>query len=113
MACIWATRLGLDNNLLVMTPRCAGLPAVQGAFRGLGDTRTPLNATLLCNTINIVLNYILLFVLHWGVAGSAWATVTAEVLPLSSVHSPDADACSLQQLALEDAALPPSLAQYI
>ena len=66
---------------------------LQGAFRGLGDTRTPLYATLLCNAINIGLNYVLLFVLHLGVAGSAWATVSAEVRWPSLRISPSLSLC--------------------
>lgn len=58
---------------------CMKVCRLQGAFRGLGDTQTPLYATLLCNGLNVILNYTLLFVLHWGVAGSAWATVGSEV----------------------------------
>jgi len=47
-------------------------------FRGLGDTRTPLAATLGCNAVNLVLNPLLIFGLGWGVAGAAQATVLAE-----------------------------------
>lgn len=53
--------------------------AGQGVFRGLGDTRTPLAATLGCNAANLVLNPLLIFGLGWGVAGAAQATVLAEV----------------------------------
>ncbi|KAK9794036.1 hypothetical protein WJX73_008223 [Symbiochloris irregularis] len=61
-------------------PALVVLFVLQGAFRGLGDTRTPLYATLFCNAVNIAFNYMLLFVFHWGIAGSAWATVGAEAL---------------------------------
>ena len=53
----------------------------QGVFRGLGDTRTPLVATLGCNALNLALDPLLIFALGWGVAGAAQATVLAEVYP--------------------------------
>lgn len=52
----------------------------QGAFRGLGDTRTPLYATLICTLVSLGLDVLLIFQLGYGVAGAAWATVIAEVL---------------------------------
>lgn len=55
---------------------------MQGAFRGLGDTRTPLFATLISTGLSLVLDVVLIFTLGWGVAGAAWATVLAEVLTL-------------------------------
>ena len=51
-------------------------------FRGIGDTRTPLYATLFANLINLVLDYGLIFgelgLPKWGVAGAATATVVSE-----------------------------------
>ena len=51
-------------------------------FRGVGDTRTPLYATLFANLINLVLDYGLIFgewgLPKWGVAGAATATVVSE-----------------------------------
>jgi MATE family multidrug resistance protein len=51
-------------------------------FRGLGDTRTPLVATLVANTINIVLDYGLVLgrlgLPAWGIAGAGVATSIAE-----------------------------------
>ena len=55
------------------------MSAVQGVFRGLGDARTPLAATLGCNALNLALDPLLIFALGWGVAGAAQATVLAEV----------------------------------
>jgi MATE family multidrug resistance protein len=47
-------------------------------FRGLGDTRTPLYATLLANAVNAVLDYGLIFgelgLPAWGVRGAGAAT---------------------------------------
>jgi len=51
-------------------------------FRGIGDTRTPLYATLLVNVLNAVLDYGLIFgrlgLPAWGVSGAATATALSE-----------------------------------
>jgi MATE family, multidrug efflux pump len=53
-------------------------------FRGLGDTRTPLIATLVANAANALLAYALVFghfgLPAWGVAGAGVATSIAEAL---------------------------------
>ncbi len=71
-----------------MQPRLWGAGAVTGTmvlasfFRGLGDTRTPLYATLVANVINAVLDYGLIFgrlgLPEWGAAGAGAATAIAE-----------------------------------
>ncbi len=50
-----------------------------GAFRGVSDTRTPLVVTVVANVINGALDVGLVFGLHLGLSGIAWATVAAEV----------------------------------
>lgn len=66
--------------------RCGGflfalLAAAIGAFRqAQGDAKAAMHAALLANVVNIPLNYLLLFGLHWGVRGSAFATVIATVV---------------------------------
>ncbi|MEW5300951.1 MAG: hypothetical protein WDW36_003839 [Sanguina aurantia] len=55
--------------------------ALQGIFRGLSDTRTPLAATLTSNIINCVLGLLFIFGLGMGVGGAALATVLAQALP--------------------------------
>jgi len=52
--------------------------AATGVLRGLQDTRTPLVASVLGFTSNIVLNLVLVYGLGWGIAGSAWGTVLAQ-----------------------------------
>ncbi len=56
--------------------RCGGS---QGVFRGLGDTRAPLYATLWVNAANILLCPALIFWAGLGVRGAAIATVASEV----------------------------------
>lgn len=53
--------------------------ALQGVFRGLGDTRSPLWATILCNGVNVVLDALFIMYFGWGVAGAAWATIIGQV----------------------------------
>lgn len=52
--------------------------AVQGAFGGLMDTKTPLYAVGVGNLVNIILDAILVFPLGLGVRGAALATVTSD-----------------------------------
>jgi hypothetical protein len=56
---------------------------VQGVYRGLGDTRTPLWGTLACNAINVILAPLLIFSADWGCRGAALATVTSQVIASS------------------------------
>jgi MATE family multidrug resistance protein len=66
--------------------RALAAPAVlvvragHGIFRGHQDTRTPLVVTAALNGANLVLDPILIFAAGWGIAGAAWATVTAQWL---------------------------------
>lgn len=53
--------------------------ALQGVYRGLGDTRTPLYATVASNLVNVVLGYFLIFSFGLGIRGAALATVCSQV----------------------------------
>lgn len=61
-----------------------GIPAAMfynftsSVLRSIGDSKTPLYAMLLSSVINVVLDFLTVFVLGWGVAGAAWATVFAQ-----------------------------------
>ncbi|RAL48880.1 unnamed protein product [Cuscuta campestris] len=72
--------------LKYMTLRALGAPAVllslamQGIFRGLKDTRTPLYATAIGDLANIILDPIFIFACHWGVSGAAIAHVISQYL---------------------------------
>lgn len=61
-----------------------GSVALASFFRGLGDTRTPLYATVVANIVNAVLDYGLIFgklgMPEWGVLGAGFATSLAEWL---------------------------------
>jgi putative MATE family efflux protein len=64
--------LGAPSMLLVL--------AGTGVLRGLQDTRTPLLITVTASILNVALNAALVLGLRWGIAGSAWGTVTAQTL---------------------------------
>lgn len=53
--------------------------AAEGAFRGFGDTRTPLLASGVAAALNIVLDPLLMFTLGMGMRGAALATALAQV----------------------------------
>ncbi len=57
--------------------------AGHAAFRGAGDTRTPLLITLIMNCLNVLFNWFLIFGIwifpRMEVAGAAWGTVIAYV----------------------------------
>lgn len=61
-----------------------GLPAMllvfaaTGLLRGLQDTRTPLYVAGIGFGANIALNYVFIYLLGWGIAGSAAGTVVAQ-----------------------------------
>ena len=64
---------------------CIGLPcaliamAGQGYQRGIGQLRGPLVVIVVANIVNIALELLFVYVLRWGLAGSAWGTVIAQM----------------------------------
>ena len=51
----------------------------QGVQRGAADYRSPLVVLLVANLVNAVLEVLFVFGFDWGVPGSAWSTVIAQV----------------------------------
>jgi putative MATE family efflux protein len=51
----------------------------QGVQRGVSDYRTPLVILLTSNAVNAVLEVLFVYGFGWGVPGSAWSTVIAQV----------------------------------
>ncbi|XP_044490868.1 protein DETOXIFICATION 43-like [Mangifera indica] len=85
--------MGVKSDSPMMTPaqkyltlRSLGAPAVllslamQGVFRGLKDTKTPLFATVAGDLTNIILDPIFIFVCRLGVSGAAIAHVLSQYL---------------------------------
>jgi MATE family, multidrug efflux pump len=53
--------------------------AGQGFLRGMGDLRTPLAILVVAHAVNVVLELLFVYGFDWGLAGSAWGTVIAQV----------------------------------
>jgi putative MATE family efflux protein len=53
--------------------------AGQGFLRGIGDLRTPLLILVAAHAVNVVLELLFVYGFDWGLAGSAWGTVIAQV----------------------------------
>ena len=53
--------------------------AGQGYLRGVGDLRTPLVILVVAHLVNAVLEVVFVYGFGWGLAGSAWGTVIAQV----------------------------------
>ncbi|XP_052621506.1 protein DETOXIFICATION 43 isoform X2 [Lactuca sativa] len=76
----------LKPALKYLTLRSLGAPAVllslamQGVFRGLKDTKTPLYATVIGDVANIILDPIFMFACNLGVGGAAIAHVLSQYL---------------------------------
>jgi len=68
----------LRISLLGVPPLLVTL-AGTGYFRGLQNTRTPLVVVVIASIANLVIELVLIFGLGVGIAGSAWATVIAQV----------------------------------
>jgi putative MATE family efflux protein len=54
--------------------------AGQGYLRGISDLRTPLTILVWVHVLNVVLEVIFVYGFDWGLAGSAWGTVIAQVI---------------------------------
>lgn len=61
------------------------IPIFSSYLRAFGYTKQPLAATLSANVLNLLLNAFFLYVMHWGVAGVAIATVISRVVNLAVV----------------------------
>ena len=60
-------------------PAMLATMAVTGVLRGFQDTRTPLVATVIAFSVNLVLDLVLVLGLGWGIRGSAAATLICQV----------------------------------
>jgi putative MATE family efflux protein len=53
--------------------------AGQGWLRGMSDLRTPLVIVVAANVVNVVLEVVFVYGFDWGLDGSAWGTVLAQL----------------------------------
>lgn len=66
-------------------PMILSFVAIRELRYGESDTRSPMVAGVLGNAVNIALNYLFVIVLHWGVRGSAIATLFGHAVELAVV----------------------------
>jgi putative MATE family efflux protein len=76
----------LDYGVTYLRISAAGVPfvvfvlAAQGVLRGVLDYRTPLVILFFSNLLNTVLEVLFVYGLDFGIPGSAWSTVIAQVV---------------------------------
>jgi putative MATE family efflux protein len=74
-----------DGAVLYLRIAALGSPffmlatAGQGFLRGMGNLRTPLVILVFAHAVNVVLELLFVYGFGWGLAGSAWGTVIAQV----------------------------------
>jgi putative MATE family efflux protein len=57
-----------------------GFNGTSAVLRGLGDSKTPLYFLIIATVANIILVLLFVAIFNWGVAGAAYATLTANCL---------------------------------
>lgn len=76
----------VDQGITYLRVSVIGVPfqfltiACIGYLYGLPDTRRPFVVLAAATATNLVVELVLVFGLDWGIAGSAWGTVTAQLL---------------------------------
>jgi len=63
--------------LAFAAPLAAATAMLRAVYAGVGETRVAMRMTILVNVINIPLNYLLIFVVGWGLLGAGVGTVIA------------------------------------
>ena len=51
-----------------------------GILRAIGDSKRPLYFLMLASVINIILDFLFVKYMHWGVAGAGYATLTSQAI---------------------------------
>ena len=75
----------LDGAVVYLRIAALGSPffmlaaAGQGYLRGMSDLRTPLLILVAAHSVNVVLELLFVYGFGWGLAGSAWGTVLAQL----------------------------------
>jgi len=83
-----ATNPMWDSALSYIKLRALGSPAstlwlvTNGVFRGLGDTKTPLQCSFLLTILNAIFDPIFIFTLRFGASGAAAGTALAQYIAL-------------------------------
>ena len=75
----------LHYAIVYLRISCVGLPFIlvtyvgHGVMRGVNDLRKPLRIVLVANLANVIFEIVAVYVLHLGIAGSAWSTVIVQI----------------------------------
>ena len=75
----------IGMSLIYLRIVFCGIPAVAAynvfasVLRAVGNSRTPLTAMIIAASVNVILDLLFVAGFHWGVAGAAIATVTAQI----------------------------------
>jgi len=56
--------------------------ALSSVYTALGNSKTPLKFLMLSSVVNVVLDFVFIINLHWGVAGAAAATAISQLLAM-------------------------------
>ncbi|MDX6765353.1 MAG: murein biosynthesis integral membrane protein MurJ [Candidatus Methylacidiphilales bacterium] len=78
------TALALQAYAIGLAPYAA-IKIVSPAFYALGLPRVPLRVSLVGIVLNLILNSLFVFVLHWGVAGLALSTALVALINLAQL----------------------------
>jgi MATE family multidrug resistance protein len=65
------------------SPIVLGFAALREFSYGVGDSRSPMRASIVANAVNIALDATLILGLHWGVAGAAIAAICGNATELA------------------------------
>lgn len=57
-----------------------GINCLNAILRGVGDSKTPLYCMIISSVMNVFLAVTFVAVMDWGIAGAAWATVSAQFI---------------------------------
>jgi MATE family, multidrug efflux pump len=80
-----AQHAGLTGAVSYLRISAVGVPFLYLAYTGnghligLADIRTPLRIAVAANVLNVALEVTLVYGVHWGLRGSAWGTVAAQL----------------------------------
>lgn len=104
----------LTKSVLYVRIAALGIPfaliavSVEGYLRGIARLKRPLVVLLAANALNAGLELLLVYGLHWGLAGSAWGTVMAQAAAaavfLAMLGRPHADRPLLDWPAIRELA---------
>ena len=81
----------IDAGVTYLRVSAVGVPfqfvtiACVGYLYGLPDTKRPFLVLAAANVLNLAVELLLVVVLDWGIAGSAWGTVIAQVLSAATL----------------------------